>query len=139
MYLDPASRECLAVAKDWLHTCLSEHKKCNSSGASQRPLPTRVIDVGGEACPPKIFNTNGKFGSYVALSYCWGGDSTFVLNVKTIGFLQEGIPLADYPATLRDAIIITRSLGIQYLWIDALCIRQDSAEEVSPSPIDLSS
>ena len=43
--------------------------------------------------------------------------------------LQRGIPLSDFPATLRDAVVITRSLGVKYIWIDALCIKQDSAED----------
>ncbi|KAE8454639.1 hypothetical protein EG329_000262 [Mollisiaceae sp. DMI_Dod_QoI] len=43
--------------------------------------------------------------------------------------LQNGIPVNDFPATLRDAIIITRSLRIKYIWIDALCIKQDSKED----------
>jgi len=29
------------------------------------------------------------------------------------------------PATLADAVAVTRSLGIKYLWIDAVCIAQD--------------
>lgn len=33
------------------------------------------------------------------------------------------------PKTFRDAITITRELGIKYLWIDSLCIIQDSAED----------
>jgi Heterokaryon incompatibility protein (HET) len=38
------------------------------------------------------------------------------------------ISLADLPATVRDAIIITRRLGLRYIWIDALCIIQDSSD-----------
>lgn len=33
------------------------------------------------------------------------------------------------PKTLRDAIIVSRALGLQYLWIDAICIIQDSPED----------
>jgi hypothetical protein len=33
------------------------------------------------------------------------------------------------PKTFRDAIVITKELGIQYIWIDSLCIIQDSASD----------
>ncbi|KAF2034826.1 hypothetical protein EK21DRAFT_55497, partial [Setomelanomma holmii] len=35
------------------------------------------------------------------------------------------IPLLTLMKTFPDAIFITRVLGIQYFWIDALCIMQD--------------
>jgi hypothetical protein len=43
--------------------------------------------------------------------------------------LHRGIPLDSFPATLRDSVVITRTLGIKYIWIDALCIKQDSTED----------
>lgn len=33
------------------------------------------------------------------------------------------------PKTLIDAIIITRHLGLRYLWSDSLCICQDDAQD----------
>lgn len=33
------------------------------------------------------------------------------------------------PHTFRDAVMVTRSFGIRYLWIDALCIVQDDPED----------
>jgi len=37
--------------------------------------------------------------------------------------------LAEFPKTLKDAIVICRQLSIQYIWIDALCIVQDDSED----------
>ena len=37
--------------------------------------------------------------------------------------------LEDLSATFRDAVVTTRKLGYQYLWIDSLCIIQDSVED----------
>lgn len=33
------------------------------------------------------------------------------------------------PKTFLDAILISKYLGFQYLWVDSLCIIQDSAED----------
>jgi hypothetical protein len=35
----------------------------------------------------------------------------------------------ELPRTFQDAVTITRSLGVAYLWIDSLCILQDDAED----------
>lgn len=40
------------------------------------------------------------------------------------GSLRE-IPFGGLPQTLKDAVAVTRSLGLGYLWVDSLCIVQD--------------
>jgi hypothetical protein len=39
------------------------------------------------------------------------------------------IPVVNIPATIKDAIRVAKSLGYQYLWIDALCIIQDDPQD----------
>lgn len=48
---------------------------------------------------------------------------------STIDLRRAGIPLVSMPANFRDACIATRKLGYQFLWIDSLCIIQDSKED----------
>jgi hypothetical protein len=129
VYSDSASKGCISVAEEWLRTCLHEHKECSPLRAHASPLPTRVIDVGDEDSYPRLVTSNGKTEPWIALSYCWGGDSQFVFNDRTMHDLHRGIPLDSFPATLRDSVVITRTLGIKYIWIDALCIKQDSTED----------
>jgi hypothetical protein len=45
---------------------------------------------------------------------------------RTFSTLYSGFRVSLLPATLRDAIMTTRKLRLQFLWIDALCIIQDS-------------
>jgi hypothetical protein len=68
----------------------------------------------------------GERGHYVALSYCWGHQQTFILKSFNFKSMVHSIPLENLPKTIRDAIYLTKALGFRYIWIDALCIIQDS-------------
>jgi hypothetical protein len=78
---------------------------------------------------PRIINTRDLKAEYVALSHCWGGNINQLLTTKTLRSFQVALPYAELAANFRDAIVITRELGIRYLWIDSLCILQDSKED----------
>jgi len=41
----------------------------------------------------------------------------------------RSLDLSDLPLVFQDTIFLTRKLQIRYLWIDAICIIQDSAED----------
>lgn len=43
--------------------------------------------------------------------------------------MEDAISLASLPQNFRDAITITQVMGVPFLWIDSLCILQDSAED----------
>ena len=129
--LSPTSDACLSVASSWLRDCLKCHMTCQQLYREDKQLPTRVIDVGsaGEIHEPRLVATNSAHGSWAALSYCWGGESSFILKADNLQNMMNGIPTESFPVTLRDAAQVARSLGIRYLWIDALCILQDSPED----------
>lgn len=113
--------------KDWMKECEHHHAKCASS--QQARLPTRVIDVldFGATSHVKLREfAERPRGRYVALSYVWGSNHTMRLLQSTLGSFKNGISLVDGPQTLQDAVLVTRSLDIQYLWVDSLCILQDS-------------
>jgi hypothetical protein len=85
-----------------------------------------VIDV--TATVPKLYITKGERSPFVALSHCWGSTSKHpVLRTLTsdIEQHQKGIPWTNLSKTFQDAIILTRRLGMDYIWIDSLCIIQD--------------
>lgn len=48
---------------------------------------------------------------------------------QTLESHMNGISWASIPPTFQDAINITRRLSVQYIWIDSLCIIQDSVED----------
>ncbi|KAF2811222.1 heterokaryon incompatibility, partial [Mytilinidion resinicola] len=67
--------------------------------------------------------------NYVALSHYWGNTHTFITTSTNLAKTYEGIPWLELPKTFQDAVIINRRLGIRYLWIDSLCILQDSESD----------
>ncbi|KAH8661839.1 heterokaryon incompatibility protein-domain-containing protein, partial [Ilyonectria robusta] len=48
-----------------------------------------------------------------------------------LGEFKEGIVVDTLPKTLREAVELSREVGFEYLWIDSLCIIQDSEEDWS--------
>jgi hypothetical protein len=92
------------------------------------PMPTRVIDISSKdgVISPKLFVTGGTLGNWVALSHCWGGDISQSTTTKNLAARQHELPLFDLPRNFQDSIAITIWLGYGYLWIDSLCILQDS-------------
>jgi hypothetical protein len=124
---DPSSRSTCRRITKWLEECTSSHSKCSFSKPSK--LPTRVLDVS----PPDVLGGlrlhitgDGESGTYVALSYCWGSSQKVMTTVRNLEKHKKRIKESSLPKTIRDAVRVTRSLGVRFLWVDALCIVQDS-------------
>ena len=125
------SQACIAMMRQWSVYCLHNHPSCSRRKQDQR-LPTRVLDVGTGDRPrePYLFEANGQRGTYVTLSHRWGTMSKQFRTTK--GNLHNHkfqIRLHEFPTLFQDAIKVTRLLGVQYLWIDCLCIVQDDDDE----------
>ena len=118
---------------EWLNNCIDKHRLCHQASSSPTTLPTRLIDVGldnGSRLPfLSISHRNDTKQEYLALSHCWGGAKILQLTTSNYEALQKCIDMEDIPLTFRHAIFITRRLRYQYLWIDSLCIIQDSPDD----------
>lgn len=136
--MDPRSDGHFEIIRQWLNDCDSHHE-CNAKSSSF--LPKRLIEVG-----PKGSRTTRLVDSsdltqedrrYAALSYVWGPKPHFcTVSDDTKGrenrrsLTQHGLRIedSDLPATLYDAVVTTRALGVPYLWIDAVCIIQEGPD-----------
>ena len=97
---------------------------------SEKPLPTRVIDVGTHLSSPFLYESEpGEVGIWAALSYCWGKSQAVTTTSASLAKHKCSLALGALPSTCRDAILAARAMSIRYVWIDALCIVQDSAED----------
>ncbi|ROT39118.1 HET-domain-containing protein [Sodiomyces alkalinus F11] len=125
---DYLSEESLSFIKSHLQTCLASHRLCCQGDGS---LPARLLEVGhrGDSHIRLIDTDSVSSARYIALSYCWGNAITVRTTLASLEDMQSGIDVSMLPQVYVDAIALTRELGIQYLWVDALCIIQDSIED----------
>jgi hypothetical protein len=94
------------------------------------PLPTRLIHIPKEYDQPlQLRETKGMTGQYVTLSYVWGRGTVFKTTRDNITSRKEGFWPQDLPKSVRDAVKITRKMGFEYLWVDALCITQGDSDD----------
>ncbi|KAB2577102.1 hypothetical protein DBV05_g4248 [Lasiodiplodia theobromae] len=141
------------VSKAWLKQCLENadgaHDECNNASlagvqeqSSRSHLPTRVLDVETArrtgrlrlVCPEADLDATSMGPAdlrYITLSHCWGqwgAEELPVLTTRNVDERREaGASLADLPRTFREAVEVAGGwFGVRWLWIDSLCILQDS-------------
>jgi hypothetical protein len=119
----------ISLAKDWISDCINNHSKCASNLYPN--LPTRVVDVGpsDNTQKPRLLPGEVVQAPYVTLSHCWSTTKSLVTNSGNLQEHLAAIPFRKLPPMFQDAILATRKLGYRYLWIDSLCIIQDSPED----------
>jgi hypothetical protein len=66
---------------------------------------------------------------YIPLSHSWGGHHPIVTTQSGLHDHKQGIDLDSLPKTYQDVIVVTQRLGHRHLWIDSLCIIQDSKSD----------
>lgn len=126
----------LDMVYDWFSSCLRTHSKCRQPLTQPTTsYPTRLLDLG-----PKdsgvcrlIITAEAAMSSphepYLTLSYRWGTDPGLLLLSSTLHEFRQGKPISVLPKTFQDLVTVARKFSIRYVWIDALCIIQDSPED----------
>ncbi|KAH8665315.1 heterokaryon incompatibility protein-domain-containing protein [Ilyonectria robusta] len=121
----------MATARGWIETCERDHADCRAKGPT--PLPTRVLEISGVGADDiaiRLHETGGEGGRYVALSYVWGDPTKQYTTIQSnLAAHKNGIIFEDLPHVVGEAAVCAQQLGIKYLWVDALCIVQDSSED----------
>lgn len=65
----------------------------------------------------------------MTLSHCWGGSCVLKLTTTNLETLRQGLPKRVLPKTFQHAFSVTRKLGCTLIWIESLCILQDSVQD----------
>lgn len=124
-----------AEVKRWLGECHSSHERCNNCqlGPSKADVkPTYLINVTLDKEVVFLQKTMMEASfKYAALSYRWGSEQPHATTLKNReAYGKEGVSIQILPRTIRDAIIVCKELGLDFLWVDSMCIPQDSPADL---------
>jgi len=123
-----ASLRALRLIIDWILECLENHPRCQNY--NQPSMPTRLLDLQLDGRDDQVALVDGRSLSsvcYVTLSHRWGKDSPpLQTTTENQTSHRKGILISKLPKTFQHAVSMARSLKLRYLWIDSLCILQDS-------------
>lgn len=128
----PLEQDALSWVKFNLDICEHSHESCSAN--INRTLPIRTLHLKGlgkDMVEVKLVENKLRIvtGRYATLSHRWGNHQTCITTKSNISDHRCGIPWPTIPKTFRDAMIYCLKLGIEYIWIDALCIIQDSPRD----------
>lgn len=102
---------------------------CNDLLQPLPRLPTRAIQIARDNSL-RLIEGLGQHARYATLSHCWGETAMPMQTTKdNLPQRQAHIAFEKLPKTLQDAGVLCRELAIDHLWIDTLCIFQDSEED----------
>jgi hypothetical protein len=118
----------------WLRECDMSHIRCAQRRRERvRQTPTRLLQVQPFEPSSKVHLRQAaqipENARYATLSHCWGQYMPVKLQRGTFQAFLDGIDVDRLPLTFQQAIVLTRSLGIEYVWIDSLCIIQDDEND----------
>lgn len=111
----------VALIKDWISSCEERHPLTCTPQYTEKLRGMRLIDCSNSAIH-RVVPYPSKTCDYLALSYVWG-------TVKKQSFTSGPIAVGTLPRTIEDAIVLTRGLGLTYLWCDFVCVDQFDEED----------
>jgi len=123
----------MQIASRWLRECVHNHKACNRDIPASPWYPTRLLHLGplddhDDYIRLVHATQNPPSGPYATLSHRWGDANFIQLTRSLMPKLSAKSSMTDLPKTFREAVFVARRLNVSYLWIDSLCIIQDSSD-----------
>jgi hypothetical protein len=127
----PSNKIDTSLVQSWISHCERNHSLCvnaeDHSGQSNDNDELLLIDV-----VHKKLVRSSISARFFALSYIWGKVNQFLTTESELAALQEVGSLKKHrdriPAVIKDAIYFVDATSERYLWVDTLCIPQDSPD-----------
>ncbi|GAB7342880.1 hypothetical protein MBLNU457_g0999t3 [Dothideomycetes sp. NU457] len=141
-FTDNIPNSSIDLCRLWIDQCIESHEQCRASyhhvglvPTASRLYPSRIINVSTN--PPRLCLTKDISPGvrYATLSHCWGTSYSEkqLLKHDKLDTFQQSLPMVDLPKTFQEAILFTQKIlskyDVHYLWIDSLCIIQNSTED----------
>ncbi|KAI1750905.1 HET-domain-containing protein [Xylaria castorea] len=132
------SDENVTMIKHWIDVCLGSHSGCSNAQTATDWIPSRLLEIDDEEHGLEIrliesFEEDIGTGTrFAALSHVWGdinASPPLRLLSSNLNQLKNSIQYSELPKNFADAAHVCARLGIRYLWIDSLCIIQDSRDD----------
>ncbi|KAI1859628.1 uncharacterized protein JN550_011936 [Neoarthrinium moseri] len=133
--LNLPSEHRLKQIKRWIANCRNKHQwGCTTYRQHNWSPPQRLLNVGNDMedhIKLEIVNREDFFDvAYVTMSHRWLDPAPPRLTRENLdAMMHNGALLSSLPQSFQDSVSLLRSIGISYLWIDSLCILQDSEED----------
>ncbi|KAM7211828.1 hypothetical protein V8F06_012801 [Rhypophila decipiens] len=135
---DQPSKEFVQWIRDWVEAC-DGHIHCSQTvsrtttlDSLRAPLPTRCIrvkkDNGSEGHSIFLEETDGRRGAYICVSHRWVEGETRLRATTSDNYSQRRVGMSSegLPKLFGDIFRLAAQLDIEFVWIDSLCIIQDS-------------
>ena len=122
--------------KSWIRECKDQHNDCKTAnvkkyqeGIGYRP-PSRLLEVRNQdgEVSVRLISTKDipSDTKYMTLSYRWPKESVVRLLQANEASFRQRIDFHELPKTIQHAMLLVNIFECEYLWVDALCIMQDS-------------
>lgn len=131
--INDRSQDVFKHAKYWIEECSHTHDACRPLGVIHKTLPTRLVDIQPEGIDDSTVRIvesasivqGAEAVKYITLSHVWS-ETTAKLTTDRVQNAQLCIQRPVLSKALESGIQAAQSLGFRYIWVDSLCIIQDS-------------
>lgn len=127
------SHDVFKNAISWIEECSHAHEACRPLAATNKTLPTRLLDTHPEGLDDSFVRIVDSASiirgteavKYVTLSHVWS-ETSAKLTTDGVRNAKLGLQRQGLSSALESGIQAAQNLGFRYIWTDSLCIIQDS-------------
>ncbi|CZR61831.1 uncharacterized protein PAC_11728 [Phialocephala subalpina] len=114
METSTCSRLAQNLLREWLDECSCSHQLCNSSEGGASASPTRLLSVANDRLRSADMSEYQHQPKYLTLSHCWEKIDMMTLTRNNKKEFEVAIPYESLCQTFKDAVALTRELGMEY-------------------------